>query len=100
MNPNYVVRVVENGHPGLNLSYLVNRLDKYLKRKSEEAFPPIESKNGTRYTLRNGLKVTVLPRTDPASLEMEIEGSVDVFRRSVDALRRIYPGDINVGYLT
>jgi len=100
MNHNYVVKVVENGHPGLNLSYLANRLVKYLNGKSEKASPPIKGEDGTKYTLRTGLNVTVRPRTNAGPLEMEVEGSIDAFQRSVAALRRIYPGDVEVEYLT
>src|SRR3989338_201877 len=68
MNPNYVVRIVENDHPGLNLSYLVNRLVKYLNRKSEKSSPPTKGEDGTRYILRNGLNVMVRPRTNAGLL--------------------------------
>jgi len=100
MNPNYVVRIVENDHPGLNLSYLVNRLVKYLNRKSEKSSPPTKGEDGTRYILRNGLNVMVRPRTNAGLLEMEVKGSIDTFHKSVDTLRRIYPGHVEVMYLT
>ncbi len=89
------VKIRENTNPGLKLDDLEKKLTKYLDRKKTQEHPA----NGTmNYVLRNGLVVNFDFR-DKGTLHMLVAGNPQTFEKSVEAMRKIYTGPIEVTYL-
>lgn len=91
------VRIHENPGQGLKLADLERRLTKYLdKKKSQE---PVSANGATNYVLRNGLTVNYYSRNGDGILHMLVAGDTTKFEKSIEAVRKIYTGPIEVSYL-